>query len=154
MPDEVVQADTYLYATFGGDDELIALIEVPPAAIGGVSVYFDQAPQELSDTSKPIIIIRHKPLLSDAESRGNSGVRLITTIGYEIVANALTRSYEDVTPAAARIDELLDLAHDSDGKIFKIERIGPPIRRPYTDVGGREFREAGANWEVQVSQFV
>ena len=152
MADELSLGDTWLYGTLGGDGTLTGLLATPPATIGGVSIYFDAVPQEVEPGTTPVIIIRHKPGREDDEERGNSGIRLITTLRYQIVANANVRSYATLSAVADRIDELLDLAYSSADKIFTMQRL-TSVARTYFE-GGKETREVGADWLCKVSQYV
>lgn len=98
----------------------------------------------------PVVIVRHMPPREDDDSLGNAGVRWSTFIRLRIVANAATENYDGLSAVADRIDELLHLARDSAGKILKFQRLAP-YRRAYFD--GKEFREVGGDYLVQVSQF-
>jgi hypothetical protein len=151
MAVDAAKVDTYLYSLLSGESSLTSLLATPPVSIGGDSIYFDTTPQEVTRESGAVVIIRHKPSPQDAILRANFGVKLITDFYLQIVANKMTRSYAAVDAVAEIIEGLLDLSHSSEGHILKAELLAP-YRKTYTE-DSREFRESGADWLIQVSQF-
>lgn len=150
MINPISTGDAWLYSVLS-DATLSAMLDTPPATIGGKSIYFDAVPQEVQATDSPVVIVRHKPSREFDLMRGNAGRVIAVTLRYQIVLNATVRGYAALKAADDRIAELLDLEHSSASDILKMEMLAP-YRRAYVD-GNKTFREVGADWLMQVSEY-